>query len=70
MANLSDPCSSKLSREAYVATTCEADLTRFRVNAVSSGERIAPCLQTYLREVINSCKNALAHVETLPSTYP
>jgi hypothetical protein len=37
MANLSSSCSAKLSREAYVATTCEADVKRFCGNAISGG---------------------------------
>ena len=36
MANLSSSCSAKLSREVYVATTCEADVKRFCGNAMSA----------------------------------
>jgi hypothetical protein len=66
MANLSAPCSAKLS----TATTCEADVTHLCGNARSGGDRIAPCLQAHLREISNSCKTALAYIETLPSAYP
>jgi hypothetical protein len=70
MANLSAPCSAKLSREVYVATTCEADVKRFCGNATSGGDRIASCMQTHLGEISNSCKSALAYIDALPSTYP
>jgi hypothetical protein len=70
MVNLSAPCSAKLSREAYVATTCEADVKRFCGNTTLGGDRIASCMQTHLGEVSNSCKSALAYIDALPSTYP
>ena len=71
MANLSAPCSARLSRELYVATTCDADIKRFCDNAVSrGGDRIASCVQMHLSEVSNSCKSALAYIEAKPSTYP
>ena len=71
MANLSAPCSARLSRELYVATTCDADIKRFCGSAVSGGGNpIAPCMQMHLGEVSNSCKSALAYIEAMPSTYP
>ena len=36
MASLSATCSAELSRELYVATTCEADVKRFCGNALST----------------------------------
>jgi hypothetical protein len=56
MANLSAPCSAKLSREVYVASACDADSKRFCSNAISGGDRIASCIRTHLGEVSNSCK--------------
>ena len=71
MANLSAPCSARLSRELYVATTCDADIKRFCDNAISGGgDRITSCVQMHLSEVSNSCKSALAYNEAIPSTYP
>jgi hypothetical protein len=71
LANLSAPCSARLSREVYVATTCDADIKRFCGSAVSGGGNpIAPCMQMHLGEVSNSCKSALAYIEAMPSTYP
>jgi hypothetical protein len=71
MARLSAPCSARLSRELYVATTCDAVIKRFCDNAISGGDdRIASCVQMHLSEVSNSCKSALAYIEAIPSTYP
>ena len=71
LANLSAPCSARLSREVYVATTCDADIKRFCGSAISGGgNQIATCIQMYLGEVSNSCKSALAYIEAMPSTYP
>jgi hypothetical protein len=71
MANLSAPCSARLSRELYVATTCDADIKRFCDNAISGGgDRIASCVQMHLSEVSNSCKSGLAYIEAMPSLFP
>ena len=71
MANLSAPCSARLSREVYVATTCDADIKRFCGSAISGGGNpIAQCMQMHLGEVSNSCKSALEYIEAMSSTYP
>ena len=70
MANLSATCSAELSRELYVATTCEADVKRFCGNALSSRDYIVSCMQTHFGEVSNSCRSALAYVDALSSSHP
>jgi hypothetical protein len=62
MGDLSTTCSSRLSRQFYVAAECEADVRRF-CGAVRSGDGIASCVRPHLGEVSGSCRSALAFID-------
>ena len=60
MSELSVGCSARLSRAAWVANECHADIQHFCPHAVYGS--IASCMKPHLGEVSNACKSALAYI--------
>jgi hypothetical protein len=60
ISELSVGCSARLSRAAWVAKECHADIQHFCPHAVYGS--IASCMKPHLGEVSDPCKGALAFV--------
>jgi hypothetical protein len=60
IGELSVGCSARLSRAAWVANECHADIQHFCPGAVYGS--IASCMKPHLGEVSETCKSALAYV--------
>jgi Cysteine rich repeat len=60
ISELSVGCSARLSRAAWVAKECHADIQQFCPHAVYGN--IASCMEPHLGEVSDPCKGALAFV--------
>lgn len=60
ISKLSLACSARLSRAAWVAKECHADIQQFCPDAVYGS--IASCMKPHLGELSDSCKRALASV--------
>ena len=60
MSELSVGCSARLSRAAWVAKECHADIQQFCPHAVYGN--IASCIRPHLGEVSEPCKGALAYI--------
>ena len=60
MSELSVGCSARLSRAAWVANECHADIQQFCPHAVYGS--IASCMKPHRGEVSDACKNALAYI--------
>ena len=60
--DLSESCSTELSRYAYLATECEADQVRYCGAVRLGGGRIEACMRPHLGEVSAACRGALAWI--------
>jgi hypothetical protein len=60
ISELSVGCSARLSRAAWVAKECHADIQQFCPHAVYGS--IASCMKPHLGEVSDACKGALAFI--------
>jgi len=60
ISKLSLGCSARLSRAAWVANECHADIQHFCPDATYGS--IASCMKPRLGEVSDSCKGALAFI--------
>ena len=60
MSELSVGCSARLSRAAWVANECHADIQHFCPDAAYGS--IASCMKPHLGEVSDPCKGALAFI--------
>ncbi len=60
IGELSVACSARLSRAAWVARECHADIQQFCPHAVYGS--IASCMKPHLGEVSDPCKGALASI--------
>ena len=60
ISKLSVGCSARLSRAAWVATECHADIQQFCPDAVYGS--IASCMKPHLGEISDRCKGALAFI--------
>ena len=60
ISELSVGCSARLSRAAWVAKECHADIQQFCPHAVYGS--IASCMRPHLGEVSVPCKGALAYI--------
>ncbi len=60
ISELSVGCSARLSRAAWVAKECHADIQQFCPHAVYGS--IASCMKPHLGEVSDPCKGALAFI--------
>ena len=60
ISELSVGCSARLSRAAWVAKECHADIQQFCPHAVYGN--IASCMKPHLGEVSDPCKGALAFI--------
>jgi hypothetical protein len=59
IAQLSQPCKSKLTQAASSARACQADVRKF-CGGVSSATRIISCMKPRLAQVSKPCKRVLA----------
>ena len=60
--DLSELCSTELSRDAYLATECEEDQVRYCGAVRLGGGRIEACMRPHLGEVSAACRGALAWI--------
>jgi hypothetical protein len=60
ISELSVGCSARLSRAAWVANECHADIQHFCPDATYGS--IASCMKPHLGEVSDRCKGALAFI--------
>jgi hypothetical protein len=60
IGKLSVGCSARLSRAAWVANECHADIQQFCPHAVYGS--IASCMKPHLGDASDACKSALAYV--------
>lgn len=65
ISELSSPCTDKLSRAAYLAKECQADIRKL-CGGVKRAADIQGCMKGRMAEVDKQCKNALSYL-TIPN---